>query len=130
MSAARVTIELLSYGARFRPPVKCAFSYFKKVKTYLGDQPNIYMLWDFELFLIEDYPIYGAKHLEMLRLKISSHFSRTSLGYWQLEEYTTVHSLLPFVYSRTYLERPPHWPQKCGLSRQVVSGDRFNYIEM
>ena len=20
-------------------------------------------------------------------------------------------------YSRTYLERPPHWPQKCGLSR-------------
>ncbi len=23
-----------------------------------------------------------------------------------------------------------HWPQKCGLSRQVVSGDRFSYIEM
>ncbi len=33
-------------------------------------------------------------------------------------------------YSRTYLERPPHWPQKCGLSRQVVSGDRFSYIEV
>ncbi len=33
-------------------------------------------------------------------------------------------------YSKTYLERPPYWPQKCGLSRQVVSGDRFSYIEM
>ncbi len=33
-------------------------------------------------------------------------------------------------YSRTCLERPPHWPQKCGLSRQVVFGDRFSYIEM
>ncbi len=28
------------------------------------------------------------------------------------------------------LERPPHWPQKCRLSRQVVSGDRFSYIEI
>ncbi len=34
------------------------------------------------------------------------------------------------MYSRTRLERPPHWPQKCGLSRQVVSGDRFRYIEL
>ena len=25
------------------------------------------------------------------------------------------------MYSRTCLERPPHWPQKCGLSRQVTS---------
>ncbi len=33
-------------------------------------------------------------------------------------------------YSRTSLERPLHWPQKCGLSRQVVSGDRFSYIEV
>ncbi len=33
-------------------------------------------------------------------------------------------------YSRTCLERLPHWPQKYGLSRQVVSGDRFSYIEM
>ncbi len=31
---------------------------------------------------------------------------------------------------RNCLERPPRWPQKCGLSRQVVSGDRFSYIEM
>ncbi len=28
------------------------------------------------------------------------------------------------------LERPPHWPQKCSLSRQVVSSDRFSYIEI
>ncbi len=35
-----------------------------------------------------------------------------------------------FQYSRTCLERPPHLTQKCGLSRQVVSGDRFSYIEM
>ncbi len=28
-------------------------------------------------------------------------------------------------YSRTCLERPPHWPKICGLSRQVVSGDRI-----
>ncbi len=34
------------------------------------------------------------------------------------------------MYSETSLERPPHWPQKCGLSRQVVSGDRFSCIEM
>ncbi len=34
------------------------------------------------------------------------------------------------VYSKTCLERPLHRPQKCGLGRQVVSGDRFNYIEM
>ncbi len=32
-------------------------------------------------------------------------------------------------YSRICLERPQNWPQKCGLSRQVVSGDRFSYIE-
>ena len=25
------------------------------------------------------------------------------------------------------LERPPHWPQKCGLSKQVVFGDTFSY---
>ena len=34
------------------------------------------------------------------------------------------------IYSGTCLERPPHWTYKCGLSRQVVFGDRFNYIEM
>ncbi len=34
------------------------------------------------------------------------------------------------VYSGTCLERPPHWPQKCGLSSQVVSGDRFSCTEM
>ena len=33
-------------------------------------------------------------------------------------------------YSGTCLERPPNWPQKCGLSKQVVYGDRFSYIEM
>ncbi len=33
------------------------------------------------------------------------------------------------MYSRTCLERPPHWPWKCGFSRQVVFGDRFNCIE-
>ena len=33
-------------------------------------------------------------------------------------------------YSRTCFERPPHWPQKCGLSRQVVSCERFSYIEI
>ncbi len=32
------------------------------------------------------------------------------------------------IYSRTCLERPPNWTHKCGLSRQVVFGDRFNYI--
>ncbi len=35
-----------------------------------------------------------------------------------------------FKYSRSYLERPPHGPHACGLSREVVSGDRFSYIEM
>ncbi len=30
---------------------------------------------------------------------------------------------------RTCLERPPHWLQKCGLSRQVVSGDRLSYLK-
>ncbi len=34
------------------------------------------------------------------------------------------------VYSRTCLEIPPYWPLKSGLSRRVVFGDRFNYIEM
>ncbi len=34
------------------------------------------------------------------------------------------------LYSRTCLQRAPYWPQKCGLSRQVVSGDRFSYTEM
>ncbi len=38
-----------------------------------------------------------------------------------------LHSL---YYSRPCLERPPHWPHKCGLSRQVIFGDRFNYIDM
>ncbi len=42
--------------------------------------------------------------------------------------------LMPFLennqYSGTCLERPPQWAQKYGLSRQVVFGDRFNYIEM
>ncbi len=33
------------------------------------------------------------------------------------------HSIHSTRYSRTCLERPPHWPQKCGLSRQVVSRD-------
>ncbi len=33
------------------------------------------------------------------------------------------------LYSRTFLVRPPHWPQNCGLSRQVVFGDRFSYVE-
>ncbi len=33
-------------------------------------------------------------------------------------------------YSETIPERPPHWAYKCGLSRQVVFGDMFNYIEM
>ncbi len=34
------------------------------------------------------------------------------------------------IYRRTCLKRPLYWPQKCGLSKQVVSGDRFSYIEM
>ncbi len=42
----------------------------------------------------------------------------------------SLHNLCHTLYSRTCLERPPHWLQKCGLSRQVVSGDRFSYIEM
>ena len=33
-------------------------------------------------------------------------------------------------YSRTYLETQPHWPYKCCLSRQMVFGDRLNYIEI
>ena len=33
-------------------------------------------------------------------------------------------------YSKTCLERPPRGTQKYALSRQVVSGDRFSYIEM
>ncbi len=28
------------------------------------------------------------------------------------------------------LERPPQWPQKCGMSKQVVSGDRFSFTAM
>ncbi len=32
--------------------------------------------------------------------------------------------------SRTFLEAPPHWPQKCGLSKQVLSDDMFSYKEM
>ncbi len=38
-----------------------------------------------------------------------------------------------YTYSITCYERPLYmlyWTQKCGLSRQVVSGDRFSYIEM
>ncbi len=38
------------------------------------------------------------------------------------------HSPHFYMYSTTCLERPPHRPQKCGLSQQVVSGDRFSYI--
>ncbi len=38
--------------------------------------------------------------------------------------------LLDSPYSRSCLERPPLQTQKCGLSRQVVFGDRFNCIEM
>ncbi len=34
------------------------------------------------------------------------------------------------VYLVACLERPPPGPYKCGLSRQVVFGDRFNYIEI
>ncbi len=34
------------------------------------------------------------------------------------------------LYSRTCLEKTPHWPQGCGLSRQVISGVWFSYIEM
>ncbi len=33
-------------------------------------------------------------------------------------------------YSGIFLERPPHWTCKCGLSIQVVFGNRFNYIDM
>ena len=33
-------------------------------------------------------------------------------------------------YSTTCLERPPLRPQKCGFSRQMVSGDTFSCIEM
>ena len=47
--------------------------------------------------------------------------------------YDTIHSPvlshLPskrLSYSRTCFERPSLWPQKYGLSRQVVSGDRFS----
>ncbi len=32
-------------------------------------------------------------------------------------------------YSETSLEGRLHWPQKCGLSRQVVFGDRSNFIQ-
>ncbi len=40
-------------------------------------------------------------------------------------------SLLPvYMYSRTYLERTPHWPQRYGLLIQVISGDRVSYIEL
>ncbi len=38
--------------------------------------------------------------------------------------------IMPLQYSRTCLERPPLWPQKCGLSSQVVSDDRFSCIDM
>ncbi len=33
-------------------------------------------------------------------------------------------------YIQNCLERPLPWPYKRGLSRQVVFGDRFNYIEL
>ncbi len=32
------------------------------------------------------------------------------------------------IYSGASLERPPYWPQKCGLWRQVIFDGRFNYI--
>ena len=37
-----------------------------------------------------------------------------------------------FLYSKTCLERPPHWAYKCGRSRQsvVFGGLRFNYIKI
>ncbi len=34
------------------------------------------------------------------------------------------------IYSRTCLERSPHWLSKYGVLRHVVFGDRFNCIEM
>ncbi len=48
--------------------------------------------------------------------------------------YHSMHILRKIVkqvqYSRTCLERPSNWQQKCSLSWQVVSGDRLGYIEM
>ena len=49
--------------------------------------------------------------------------------FWLFPSIYNTHKLL-VICNRTFLERPPHWPQKCGLSRQLVSGDRFSYIEI
>ncbi len=33
-------------------------------------------------------------------------------------------------YNRTCLDRPYNRTYKCGLARQVISGDRFTYIKI
>ncbi len=43
------------------------------------------------------------------------------------QQHKSNHPILLDLYGRASLERPPHWPQKCGLPRQVVSGNRFSY---
>lgn len=40
------------------------------------------------------------------------------------------HRTSEIIYSGTCVDRSPHWPLKSGLSRQVVIGYRFSFIEM
>ncbi len=47
--------------------------------------------------------------------------------------FNTVFNWQPIDTVEPFLKDHPHWPQQiqqCGLSRQVVSGDRFSYTEM
>ncbi len=81
------------------------------------------------------WPIkYSRTRLKKVRLAFRSGFWRWSVSFlikFFLPFYCLrlVHCYLQW-YSRIYLEKPPHWPQKCGLSTQVVSGDRCSCTEM
>ncbi len=69
---------------------------------------------------------------DIRKRKTHRHFLRdfsAAKGFSPLMNVPKEHFESTCTYSRTCLERPPHWPQKCGLSREV-SVDRFSYIEM
>ncbi len=51
-----------------------------------------------------------------------------SLEIWRLLKLSC--ALRRSCFQGLFLNRSPHWPYKCGLSRQVVFGDKLNYIEM
>ena len=55
----------------------------------------------------------------------------TVVGHWMLRNDFVLLLYLQNTVEHVLKETPPpHWPQNCDLSRQVVYGDKFSYIEM